>query len=129
MTFTYTLGGDTTLNSVRLELGDTDGARQLFADEEINDVIDEETTVYVSTARLCEILANRHARDFTFTADGASFQKGGLSDMWRKRGFDYRSKAQESQAVTVTPVDGHSDDIKADQISSDATSTRIANYG
>ena len=117
MTWTYTVGGDTTLDSLRLEIGDTNADEQQFADEELNDGIDEETTVVASAARVFELLANRHARDFDFSADGASFHKGSLVEHYRKLASYYRAKASGTESTQITPVDGHSDDVKADEVS------------
>ena len=123
MAFSYSVGGDTDLNTLRLEIGDTISATAKFQDEELNDIIDDETDVFNSAARCFEILSNRHAGDFNFSADGASFQKGSLSEAYRKRAQDYRFKAQseDTQTSTVTRVDGYSDDVAADE--TDATTS------
>ena len=121
-TFTYTAGADTTLNSLRFEIGDTVEQTAKFDDAELNDIIDEEVSVFGSAARCFEILANRHAGDFTFAADGATFQKGNISDHYRARAADYRFKAQgaDTQTSTVTRVDGHSQTVASDTVTSRA---------
>ena len=130
MAFTYTAGGDLTLNSLRFEIGDTIEATAKFQDAELNDILDEEVDIFNSAARCFEILANRHAGDINFSADGASFQKAGLAKAYKERAQDYRFKAsgETSQTSTVTRVDGYSDDVAADDV--DATSVNYTRlYG
>ena len=83
MAFSYTAGSTADRDRVRLEIGDTDSDRALFQDAEIDDFLAQEgDSVLKSSARACETLAVRFARDFTFSADGASFQKGQITQMY-----------------------------------------------
>ena len=74
MAFTYTKGSTANRDRVRLEIGDTDEDRALFEDAELDDLLVQEGSVLLAAAHACEALAVRFARDFDFTADGASFR-------------------------------------------------------
>jgi len=114
MGFSYTAGSTATLDRVRFEIGDTESNRLLFQDEELNDIIAQETDVLPSAARACEILATRFARDFDFTADGSSFKKGQVTKMYTEMARRLRVRATGSTTVQSRPKDGYSDDINAD---------------
>jgi len=120
VTFTYTLGDSADQNMLRLELGDTDEPTALFADEELTDIIAAEVSLMASAARCCEILATRFARQFSFSADGLSAQKGQLADAYRKRALDYRRRVG-STSETITRVDGYSSTVKSDAVSAKQT--------
>lgn len=122
MTWTYTQGSTTVRNRVRLEIGDTDSDRALFSDEELDDIIVQETNVYPSAARACEILAVRFSRDFNFSADGASFQKGSVAQMYRDMAKRLRARARGTTVVMPQRVDGYSQTTP----SHDVTRTRAS---
>ena len=96
MAFSYTAGSTAERDRVRLEIGDTDSSRVLFEDAELDDFLAQEgDSILGSAARACETLAVRFARDFTFSADGASFQKGNITQMYM------------AQAKRLRRVDGY----------------------
>ena len=112
--FTYTEGSTTTLDRLRLEIGDTDSTRALFSDAELNDIIAVETSVLPSAARACEILAVRFARDYDFTADGSTFRKGGISKMYSDMARSLRARARGTTVVQARRKDAYSDDVNSD---------------
>ena len=114
MAFTYTEGSTTTLDRLRLEIGDTDSTRALFSDAELNDIIAVETSVLPSAARACEILAVRFARDYDFTADGSTFRKGGISKMYSDMAHRLRARARGTTVVQARRKDAYSDDVNSD---------------
>jgi hypothetical protein len=121
MAFTYTAGSTANLDRVRLEIGDTDEDRSLFTDEEINDLIVQEGAVYSSAARACEILAVRFARDFNFTADGASFQKASVAQMYATLAKRLRARGRGTTVVQTRRKDAYSDDINSDTAATGGT--------
>lgn len=116
MAFTYEAGTDTDLNSIRLEISDTDKQNPLFQDEEINDLLDEEVSVLKTAARCCEILALRYARHFDFSADGSSFKKSQVGLAYERQALRLRARADGITVTMPERVDGYSDDIPGDQV-------------
>lgn len=106
---------------VRLEIGDTDEATALFSDSEIDAILADEVSVLSAAARCCEILAQRFARDFDFSADGASFSRSQMSEAYAKQASRLRARADGSAPVDVTRVDGYSDDIDSGEVDVDAS--------
>ena len=117
MAFTYSDGGTTTLNRLRLEIGDVDETRPLFTDGELNDFIAQDTSVLASAAHACETLAVRYSRDFDFSADGSSFRKSTVADMYRQMAKRLRARATGTTTSMPTRKDGYSDDIASDEVS------------
>lgn len=115
MAFTYTPGSTTDLNRVRLALGDTDSARALFTDDELSDFLVQETSINGACAAACEALSVRFARDYTFSADGASFNKDTISQKYAQLAVRFRAKATGTQTVVPQRKDGYSDDIGSDE--------------
>ena len=108
MAFSYTAGSTADRDRVRLEIADTDEERVLFQDAELDDFLAQEgNSVYGASARACETLAVRFARDFTFTADGASFQKGSVTQMFMAQAKRLRRRASETGVVMPRRVDGY----------------------
>lgn len=116
MAFTYTAGSTTDRNRVRLEIGDTEINRALFQDAEIDDLITQETTVLGASAKACEILAVRFARDFDFSADGASFDKAKVSEQYAKMGRRLRARARGSSIIPAQRIDGYSTTTGSDEV-------------
>lgn len=116
MTWTYTQGSTTVRNRVRLEIGDTDEARALFSDEELDDLIVQETSVYATAARACESLSVRFARDFDFSADGASFRKSSVGQMYAQMAKRLRARARGTTTVMPQRVDGYSQTTPSDDV-------------
>ena len=115
MAFTYTEGSTTTHNRVRLEIGDVDSTRPLFSDAEIDDIIAVETDVLPSAARACEVLATRFARDYDFSADGASFHKSSIAKMYSEMARKLRVRAWGSTTVQMKRKDAYSDSVTSEK--------------
>ena len=109
MAFSYTAGSTAERDRVRLEIGDTDADRALFQDAEIDDFLAQEgDDIHGSAARACETLAVRFAREFTFSADGASFQKGNITQMYMAQAKRLRRQARGTTTVMPRRKDGYS---------------------
>ena len=117
MTFSYTAGSTADRDRVRLEIGDTDEDRILFQDAELDDFLTQEgNSILGSAARACETLATRFARDFTFSADGASFQKGNITQMYMNQAKRLRRQARATTTVMPRRVDGYSVYTDSDEV-------------
>ena len=117
MAFTYTAGSTAERDRVRLEIGDIDSDRALFQDAELDDFISQEgDNVLKASARACETLAVRFARDFTFSADGASFQKGNITQMYMAQAKRLRRKAQGTTPLMPRRKDGYSEATDSDEV-------------
>jgi len=117
MAFSYTAGSTADRDRVRLEIGDTDEDRILFQDGELDDFLAQEgNSILGSAARACETLATRFARDFTFTADGASFQKGNITQMYMNQAKRLRRQARATTTVMPRRVDGYSVYTDSDEV-------------
>ena len=117
MAFSYTAGSTADSDRVRLEIGDTDEDRILFQDAELDDFLAQEgNSILGSAARACETLATRFARDFTFTADGASFQKGNITQMYMNQAKRLRRQARATTTVMPRRVDGYSVYTDSDEV-------------
>ena len=117
MAFSYTAGSTADRDRVRLEIGDTDEDRILFQDAELDDFLAQEgNSIRGSAARACETLATRFARDFTFTADGASFQKGNITQMYMNQAKRLRRQARATTTVMPRRVDGYSVYTDSDEV-------------
>jgi hypothetical protein len=116
MAFTYTAGSTADRDRIRFEIGDTALDRKLFDDEELDDLLVQDTTVLRSAAHACEILAIRFARDFDFTADGHSFHKSQVSEHYMKLARRLRSRERGTTVMVPRRIDGYSDDIDSDEV-------------
>ena len=116
MAWTYTEGSTADADRVRFELGDTDEARPLFSDAEISDLLVQDTAVLSAAAHACRIMSRRTAGDFDFEADGHSFKKSSVSAMWAKRAQELTTEARGTTVVMPRRVDGYSDDIDSDEV-------------
>jgi len=117
MAFSYTAGSTADRDRVRLEIGDTDEARILFQDAELDDFLAQEgNSLLGASARACETLAVRFARDFTFSADGASFQKGSVTQMFMAQAKRLRRQARATTTVMPRRVDGYSVYTDSDEV-------------
>ena len=117
MAFSYTAGSSADRDRVRLEIGDTDSDRALFQDAELDDFLSQEgNSIYGASARACETLAVKFARDFTFSADGASFQKGSVTQMYMAQAKRLRRRADATTVVMPRRVDGYSVYTDSDEV-------------
>ena len=117
-TFSYTPGSTADRDRVRLEIGDTVASRALFVNDELDDILVQEGTVLAASARACEILAIRYAREFDFTADGGSFKKSQVSENYKELAKKLRTRSGPDITIPI-PVDGHSDDIQIDDVTTE----------
>ena len=115
MAFNYTEGSTADRDRLRLEIGDTDANRARFSDAELDDILVQESTVLSSAARAFEILANRTAGDFDFTADGTSFKKGSVSDRYMKLAKRLRARAKGTTTVMPLRQDAYSDSVSSEE--------------
>ena len=117
MAFSYTAGSTADRDRVRLEIGDTDADRILFQDAELDDFLTQEgNSLLGASARACETLAVKFARDFTFSADGASFQKGSVTQMFMAQAKRLRRKASGTTTVIPRRKDGYSVYTDSDEV-------------
>ena len=117
MAFSYTAGSTADRDRVRLEIGDTDEDRSLFQDAELDDFLSQEgNSILGASARACETLAVKFARDFTFSADGASFQKGSVTQMFMAQAKRLRRQARATTTVMPRRVDGYSVYTDSDEV-------------
>lgn len=116
----------TPLDQFRLLIGDTDSTRQLFNDVEAQWFIDQRPgNVLLAAADACDSLATRFARDYDFSTDGQSFRRSSVAIRYETRARELRARAPGSglSTVSVTRVDGYSDDIAARDGAGQATRT------
>lgn len=112
MSFTYDGTLETDFEKVRLEIGDTDSAAELFSDTEIEHKIDDSANLVVAAATLCDILARRFARAYDFETDGQSFKRSQMSKQYAQLARDLRQRSVEGfVTLATTRVDGYSDDV------------------
>ena len=117
MAFSYTAGSTADRDRVRLEIGDVDSDRVLFQDAEIDDFLSQEgNSILGSAARACETLSVRFARDFSFSADGASFQKNQVTIMYAAQAKRLRRQARSTTTVMPRRVDGYSVYTDSDEV-------------
>lgn len=62
MSFTYTPGGSTNLNRVRFWIPDTDSSNAIFQDEELADLLLQQTNIKLAAADADEIIATDMAK-------------------------------------------------------------------
>ena len=118
MAFTYSPGSDADRDRVRLEIGDIDSDRPLFQDAELDDIISQEgNSILGSAARACETLSVRFAREFTFAADGASFQKGAIAQMYKEQSKRLRRQARSTKTIIPRRKDAYSTYTNWDEVS------------
>ena len=109
MAFSYTEGSTADRDRVRLEIGDIDSDRALFQDAELDDFLAQEgEDIMGSAARACETLAVRFARDYTFSADGGSFQKNQVTMMYQTLAKRLRARARGTSTIVPRRKDGYS---------------------
>ena len=126
MAFTYTAGSDADRDRLRLEIGDTDSDRALFQDAELDDFLSQEAnSVLGAAAKACETLSVKFAQDFSFSADGASFNKAEVAKMYAQQAKRLRRKANGTTVIMPRRKDGYS--IYTD--SDDVTGLNILDTG
>ena len=131
MAFSYTAGSTADRDRVRLEIADTDESRALFQDAEIDDFLAQEgDSVLKAAARACETLSMRFARDFDFTADGATFRKSQQHAHYASEAKRLRRKAQGSTTIMPRRQDGYSVYTDSDEVTGlNSLDSGTSNYG
>jgi hypothetical protein len=117
MAFSYTAGSTADRDRVRLEIGDTDSARALFQDAELDDFLAQEgDSVMAASARACETLAVRFAREYSFSADGTSFNKSDVTNHYQRLARRLRNRARGTTVVVPRRKDGYSVYTDSDEV-------------
>lgn len=102
------------LDKVRLEIGDRNMDRPLFADDEIEYYLDKRNgDVLLAAADCCDSLATRFAADIDFDTDTLAIKKLQRSEAMAKRAEALRARAFGFEEVVTTVVDGYSQDLDA----------------
>lgn len=115
MAFTYTKGSTTDRNRLRLLVQDVDEDRLLFEDAELDDLLEQEGSVTLAGAAVFEALAARYARDYDFSADGASFRKGSVYQAYMVQARRLRRRGRAGVAVMPLRKDAYSDDVTSEE--------------
>lgn len=114
----------TDVGKVRLEIGDTETDTPEFVDEEITYFLSVEGSVLGAAARACEALAAKFARQYDFQTDDQRFQRSQMSKQYADLASTLRSRAGGVVTTSPTRVDGYSDDIANNEVSTASTGGR-----
>ena len=93
MSFTYDeakLGTD--LYRVRFEIGDTNDDRQLLQDEEINQIVDEQSTLFRRAAACCRAICAKYAGDNDYKIGPDSEKLSQIYDKYLAMAKHYEAK-------------------------------------
>jgi len=109
MTYTYDdTALDEDLNRIRLEIGDTNSKRQLLQDEEIEQIMEEQSTFPSRVARCCRLIAS------LFASKPQSIKLEGFSETTTAVFDRYIKLAKKYEAIGSAPWAGSIDvDFKA----------------
>lgn len=89
MSFSYDVGRlDVTLNRLRFEIGDTDSDRPLLANEEIELIVSEYSTLSQRAAKCCRMICTK------LSGEPTSFKIEGYSESYKDMYSRYESLAQ-----------------------------------
>lgn len=100
----------TDLDKIRLEVGDTDPARQLLTDDELNYFLSEHDTALLAAAAACDSLATRFARDYDVKWQGAGMSARGeysrsqMAAAFAERAKDLRQRADDQADFDIAPM-------------------------
>jgi hypothetical protein len=119
VTFTYTLS--TQIGQVRFRLQDTTEPA-LLTDEEITLCLTDEGSVAGAAAAGAEAIAHRYAHGLNFKSDDQEFDAGDRAKQWAELATKLRRQAGGTASLVLTKVDGYSQDIPADQVSTGTAS-------
>lgn len=119
----------TTRDKLRLELGDNDSNAVLFADDELDYFLAQESDdILAACLRACYAAARKFARAYDFETDGQRFQRSqmqkayaALAEQLEQQGVTLTGSVGV-QTVDVTKVDGWSDDIPNQDVNETSTS-------
>lgn len=102
----------TSLEKVRLRIGDTDVADALFSDAELESFLDDEGTVIGAAAGACESLAARWASEYDIGTDDQSLKRSQKAAAMLKLAPALRQQAEKEEGIGVIPtekVDAYND--------------------
>jgi len=106
-----------TLDKLRLTIGDTDSTAPLFQDDELNYFLDTRSdNILLAAADACDAAAARFARAYDFSVDGQSFSRSSMVAAYRGMAAEFRNRANGLSTVVETKVDGYSQTIDSDQV-------------
>lgn len=80
-------------DTVRFDIGDTECDDQLLQDEEIEYALTQEGSVLAASARCCEAIARKFARQADFTLGPQAIRASQRSQAYYKMAQDLRNKA------------------------------------
>lgn len=104
-----------TLDQIRLEIGDRDIDSPLFSDDELDYFISQvNDNVLLAAAKACDALAVRFAAGIDFNTDTMAVKKLQRSDVMAKRADELRERATGITPVEQVKVDGYSQDLDND---------------
>jgi hypothetical protein len=113
----------TDLGKLRVEIGDVEETAALFYDSELTYFLTDEGSVLAAAARACEVLAARYAGSYNFKTDDQSFDRGALSKQYAEQAKRLRAQSGGTTTIAATRIDGYSDDIANDEISTTGSGT------
>lgn len=123
----------TSIDKVRLEIGDRNMDAPLFTDDEIQYYLDQRSdNILLAAADCCDSLATRFASDIDFTTDTLSVKKLQRSQMMAKRAEQLRDRASGINHLETIKVDGYSqdlDNVSTTLVTSDNIDPDIPRYG
>ena len=120
----------TTLDKVRLEIGDTDPNAWLLTDDELNYFLAEEGDHVLRAAwRACSALAIKFARAYDFETDGQKFSRSQQYKAYSELSESLRMRVGALTVLKTTKVDGYSDDITSQDVLVAGTNVRRRYYG
>ena len=125
MTFTYLLS--TEIGQVRLKIQDT-AEPALFTDEELQAFLTNEGTVTGAAAAAAEALWFRFSQLVDFQTDDQRFDNSKRVASWQALAIKLRQQAGGVSSVSMTKVDGYSDDIDASETNAPGPATGRNNY-
>ena len=104
----WTYSGDpanSTLDAIRFEIGDTNTNDQLLQDAEINYTYSEEGSVLAASARCCEVLARKFAREADQELGPIKEKLSQRSDSYAKLAETLRRKATQAPTDAILSSD------------------------
>ncbi len=110
------------LDKVRLTIGDNDITSPLFQDDEIQYFLGVRAdNVLLASADCCDAAAAKFSRAYNFGVDGQTFDRASVAKMFSDRAKSLRARATGIRTIAATKIDGYSWDIPADQLAASGT--------
>jgi len=119
-------------DKVRLKVGDTDATAQLLSDDEIAALLEMHGSVARTAPAAALAIAAKFARDYTFewrsgTNTGGKFNRAERVAHYQALARELRAEQGISTQAT-TRVDGHSDDVDYQEVSTSSKGRVRAGY-